>query len=60
MLRKQNSRRERHTQKRAGIHTPTKRHANTHSFPSRQPAPALPALSPALCQPGRGNLGLEP
>lgn len=33
MLRKQNSHRER--QKRAGTHTPTKRQANTHSFPSR-------------------------
>ena len=44
---------ETHTQKRTGTYTPTKRHTNTHSSPSWQPAALFLELSPALAQPGR-------
>jgi hypothetical protein len=49
LLRKQNSHRERRTQKRAGTHTPTKRQTNTHSSPSRA-ACAHSALSAVALQ----------
>lgn len=43
----------RHTQKRTGTHTPTERHANTHSSPSSHFVPLFPVLSPTLSQLGQ-------
>lgn len=56
---------ETHTQKRTGTHTPTKRHTNTHSSPSWQPASFFLALNSSLAQPGQvkgrhRTLGLPP